>query len=522
VPPLWRHHRTNRLRKPVGLLMPDMPTTLRGGVLAALLLSAGSSPALAQTGADLPVHEVLLDNGLRVLVLEKRGSPTVATVMRFKVGGVNEVRGQTGIAHLLEHLLFKGTSEVGTTNVVAERLLFAEMDSIHEHLLAARGMPDPDMSRISAMISQIRALEDSARSYVVSNEFDRILSTAGARGLNATTDSEATTYFIELPANRLELWFAMESDRMKDPVFREFYSERDVVAEERRLRTETQAAGRLLEAHSRAAYTVHPYGQPVVGWMSDIQRLTRSEAESYHTRYYGPNNAVLSIVGDVDATQVLAWARKYFGDIGAGDVPAPVNSPEPEQRGERRVDIEFDAEPAIRIGWHVPSVFSSDMPTLIMLSTLLTGGRTSRLHSRLVLEDRVAAGVTTSIGPGSRYPQLFSIDASPRAPATTRDIEEVIYSELAMLAEAPPSLDELQRIRNQYEAGEFRRLMSNLGVAFQLAESEALFGDWRRTFGFSARIANVTPEAVSEVVRRYFTRANRTVATLVTKREPGN
>jgi predicted Zn-dependent peptidase len=499
-----------------------MPTTLMRGLRTAILATAFAVPAVAQTGADLPVHELQLDNGMRILVLEKRGAPTVATVMRFNVGGVNEVKGQTGIAHLLEHLLFKGTSKVGTTNVRAEQRLFREMDKTHEQLLEERRSPHPDTLLLSAFATRIKVLEDSARTFVVPNEFDRILTTAGAQGLNASTDSEATTYFVELPANRLELWFAMESDRMTDPVFREFYSERDVVAEERRLRTETQAGGRLYEEHLRTAFEVHPYGQPVVGWMSDIQGLTRQDAESYYRRFYGPNNAVLAIVGDLDAGQVLAWAQQYFGNIPPGELPAPVNLPEPQQTGERRVEVAFDAEPAVRIGWHVSNVQSDDMPALIALSTLLTGGRTSRLHDRLVLEDRIAAGVTTSIGPGSRYPQMFSIEATPLAPATTRDVEAAIYAELDELARVPPTNDELQRIRNQYEAGEFRRLISNLGIAFQIAESTALFDDWSQTFNFSVRIANVTPEDVSSVVRRYFTPANRTVATLITRRGMGN
>lgn len=501
--------------------MPDMPTTLRSGLLAALLAVAATHPVSAQTGADLPVDELRLENGLRVLVLERRGSPTVATVMRFNVGGVNEVRGETGIAHLLEHLLFKGTSKVGTTDIVEERRLFRVMDGIHQQLLNEVGGLDPDRERIAELEARIAALEDSARVYVVPNEFTRILTTAGARGLNATTNSEATTYFVELPANRLELWFAMESDRMTDPVFREFYSERDVVAEERRLRTETQAAGRLQEAHLRAAFTVHPYGQPVVGWMSDIRRLTRQNAESYYRQFYGPNNAILAIVGDVDAAQVHGWAREYFGTIPAAEIPDAVNSPEPQQRGERRVDVEFDAEPAVRMGWHVTDVRHDDMAALITLSTLLTGGRTSRLYNRLVLTDRIATGVTTSIGPGSRYPQIFSIDASPLSPATTKDIEVAVYAELDELAHTPPKSDEVVRIQNQYDAGEFRRLASNLGLAFQLAESESVFGSWRRTFDLSARIRNVTPEQVSAVVRRYFRKANRTVATLVTTKRVG-
>jgi len=488
-----------------------------------LVLALGSAPVAAQAPVpgDLPVREVELENGMRVLILPQPGAPTVATVVQFRVGGVNEVPGRTGIAHLLEHLLFKGTTTVGTTDPAAERILFARMDSIADELIGERVSARPDSDHMDRMADQIRALEDSARTLIVPNEFDRILTTAGARGLNATTDSESTTYFVELPRNRLELWFALEADRMRDPVFREFYTERDVVAEERLLRTETQPAGLLYETHLAAAYRAHPYRQPVVGWMSDIESLRRPDVERYYRDYYGARNAVVTIVGDLDPDEVEGWARRYFGPIRAGREIPPVVTVEPEQRGERRVSLHFDAEPALRIGWHVGSVHSEDTPALVMLTALLTGGRTARLHRRLILEDRSAVGITSGLGPGSAYPLLFTLQATPRAPHTTAELEAAIYEELDALADEPPDPVELERVRNQYEAGEVRRLVSNLGLALQLAESESLLRDWRSTFEYSRRVQAVTPEDVSAVVRKYFRPENRTVATLVDDPEAG-
>jgi predicted Zn-dependent peptidase len=454
---------------------------------------------------------------MRVLVLPRSGSPTVAFVVQYQVGGVNERLGTTGIAHLLEHLLFKGSTSVGTRDVAAERALFTRMDATHDTLLGVRSEPRPDSAAVVRLQDRIRALEDSARVYVESNELDRILSRQGARGLNATTASEATTYFVQLPANRVELWFVLEADRMKNPVFREFYAERDVVMEERRMRVEDNPGGVLSEAHLAAAFQVHPYGVPVVGWASDLATLTRAQVEDYYRRYYGPRNAVVAIVGDVDADQIERWVHQYFDGLPPGERPPPVLAREPERRGERRVTVEYDAEPQLLIGWHVPDLYHEDAPALGVLSVLLTGGRTSRLYKRLVVDERVATVAIASTGPGELFPHLFQIQAVPRAPHTAEEVEALVYEEIARLQQTPPSEDELQRVRNQLEAGEVRRLESNLGLALQLADSESALGDWRETFLLGGRLRAVRPEDVQRVAQRYLTASNRTVATLVRK-----
>jgi predicted Zn-dependent peptidase len=459
------------------------------------------------------VVEHTMANGMRLLILPESGAPTAAFVVRYGVGGVHEHLGTTGIAHLLEHLLFKGTRSVGSRDPEAEQSLFTEMDRAHDTLIQARARQDS--ASIQRLTDVIAALEDSARTFVVPNEFDRILSRAGARGLNATTTSEATTYFVELPASRAETWFVLEADRMADPVFREFYTERNVVMEERRMRVETSPGGLLYEAHLSAAYQVHPYGVPVVGITSDLEALSRRDVGDYFRRFYGPNNAVVAIVGDVDPRQIVAWAEKYLAPLPRGEEPPPVLAREPEQRGERRVEVVWDAEPALRIGWHVPDVRHEDAPALAMLASVLSGGRTSRLYRRLILDEQLATGVTSSMGPGDRFPQLFQIDASPRAPHTAAEVEAAVYEELARLAREGPSDDEVQRVRNQIAAGNVRRLQSNLGLAFQLVESTALFGDWRATFRTFQQFGAVTPGDVQRVAGRYFSKENRTVATLV-------
>jgi predicted Zn-dependent peptidase len=491
------------------------------GSAAALTLLAALAPTVAAQetpGERLPVRELTLENGMRFLILEREGAPTVSFVVEFAVGGVHERLGTTGIAHLLEHLLFKGTTSIGTSDAASERALFERMDAVHDTLLRARALGDT--ARARDLAARIDALEDTARVFVLPNELDRILTEAGARGLNATTSSEATTYFVELPANRAELWFLLESDRMRDPVFREFYSERRVVTEERRMRVETSPAGVLYEAHLRAAFTVHPYGVPVVGYMSDLETLSRRDVADYYRRFYGPSNAVVAVVGDMDPEQIEAWARRYFGPLPRGEDPPPVLVEEPQQLGERRVTIEWDAEPRLRIGWHVPSALHADAPAVAILASILTGGRTSRLHRRLVTDDRIATGVYASTGPGDRFPQLLQIEAIPRNPHTPEEVETAIYEEIALVATSGPTEPELERVRNQVAAGNVRRIGSSLGLAFQLASSASLEGDWRATFRVSERLRQVSVEDVRRVAAEYLTRQNRTVAVLQREEAP--
>ena len=485
-------------------------------LLAAACMAA--APAAAQEiprGDRLPVREITLGNGMRFLVLPQRGAPTVAFVTQFGVGGVNEHPGTTGIAHLLEHLLFKGTSSIGTREPEAEAGWFRKMDVLYDSVLSARTDPTIDPARILTMETRLRALEDSARALVVPNELDEIFTRNGAQNLNAATTNESTLYYVELPANRAELWFALESDRMANPVFREFYAERDVVMEERLMRVDTSPGGLLYETHLGAAYEAHPYGQPVVGWMSDLRTHRREDVAEYYRRYYGPGNAVVAIVGDVDGEQVERWIHRYFDALPGGERPPPVLIEEPRQRGERRVEVRFDAEPAVRIGWHTVDAFHADAPALVVLSALLSGGRTSRLNRDLVLERRLATFVGATMGPGERYPRLFSIDAYPRSPHTTSEVEEAIYAGIARLIEEGPQEVELERVRNQLEAGSVRRLETNFGLALQLAGSASLYGDWRTTFRLEERMAAVTVVDVRRVARTYLIPENRTVATLV-------
>ncbi len=475
----------------------------------------GSAPPIP--GTQLPVVRHRLDNGMTFLILARPNSPTVALVVHYPVGSVNERLGNTGIAHVVEHMLFKGSKEIGTRNHAVELPLMEAMDAARDSMVAELGRPRADSAAAARLAGRIAALEDSAQAHVIPNEFDRILSAEGAQGLNATTSHEATRYFVELPANRIELWFALESDRMRNPVFREFFTELGVVREERRMRLDTSPGGVLETAFLATAFQVHPYGVPVIGHEADLDALTRPQALEYFRDYYGARSAVAAIVGDVDPDQVIRLAEEYFGEAPAGREPPPVTAREPNQAGERRITIEFDAEPRLLIGWKAVPLRHEDAPALSMLASLLTGGRSTRLYRRLIVEDRSAIHVSASLGPGVAYPRLFTVAAVPRSPHTVAELEAAIKEEIQAIQDAPPHPSALTRIRNQYRAGEYRRLSSNMELAGQLADSEATFGDWRETFRLSRRMAEVTPEAVQRVARQYLINATKTVAVMVRK-----
>jgi len=494
----------------------------RGVVAAACLLAwllparAAAQDAAAGERAPLPVTRFELPNGMRFLVLPRQGAPTLSFVARFDVGSADDPAGMSGIAHLLEHLLFKGSSTIGTTGWVAERFYLARIDAVADSLVPA-GVPSAEAESLAA---RLRALEDSARAFVAPNEFAEILARNGARGLNAITDHDATTYFVELPSNRAELWFALEADRMADPVFREFYAERDVVLEERRLRVEDRAGGRLEEALLAAAYRVHPYGDPVVGTPEDLRRLTRRDVAGHHRRYYGPGNAIVAIVGDADPREMRAFAERWFGGVPPGERPPPVTAVEPPQTEPRRVHVRFDAGPEVRLAWHTVSAAHPDAPALAVLASVLAGGVTSRLHRRLVVEDRSAVDVSVGGGPGEEFPGLFTVSAVPRAPFGPADVEAAVLDEVARLSADPPAPRELAAVRNSAAMGEVERLSSNLGLAFQLASSEALLGDWRRTFELPAELREVTAADIARVARTYLRPDAVTVATVGREPEP--
>lgn len=484
------------------------------------VLRAQTAPGM--NDVQLNVIERTLPNGMRILMVERHDSPTVGTYLLFKVGGVNDPEGRTGIAHMLEHMMFKGTQTYGTTDYNAEVPMMSKIDRLYAELAQELRKQDspletPDEAKIEQLRKDMAETTQEERKYIITDEFWQTNQRIGGVGLNASTGNDSTQYFVQLPSNQLEVWAYLESDRLANPVFREFYAERDVVHEERRMRTDTRPESLLWESFQAAAFVAHPYRNPVIGWPSDIDRLRREEVLQYFKTYYAPNNAIAAIVGDIDPEKTYALVEKYFGPIPAQPIPPRYIPSEPEPRGERRVLVEADAQPQLYIGWLTPAIGDPDGYALDVLAQVWTGvgrgSRTGRLYKSLVLDRKVAlnvdAGNNTSL-----YPNLFLVTATPAEGKSVEELEKAIYEEMAKIETEPPTDEELTRVRNGVDASLIRSLRSNSGIARMIASVEHLAGSWRYLLTEREKTKAVTGADVQRVAKKYFTKVNRTVAEL--------
>lgn len=467
---------------------------------------------------ELKVKEHILDNGLKLLMLEKHDVPIVSLRIVYKVGSVNERPGITGASHLFEHMMFKGTKIFGTKDFESERPLLEKEDELIAKIETEKARGDEaDKEKIELLENELREVWKKQKELIVKDEMWSIYLKNGATGLNASTSSDATYYYCNLPANRLELWAFMESDRMQNLVLREFYSERDVVMEERRLRTENNPFGLLIEQLNAAAFVAHPYGWPVIGWMSDLQNMKKQEVARYFRQYYSPNNAVIIAVGDVNPAEMTGLVEKYFGKIPRQPPSPEVSTVEPRQVGERRVYVEYDANPVLSIAYHKPAVGHPDQYVFDVIEAILSSGRTSRLYKSLIEDKRIAVMAHAYGGP-SKYANTFMFFCTPRSPHTAEEVEEAIYEELEKLKTTPVTEHELQKIKNQLEADFIRSLESSSGLASKIAFYEAIYG-WRYINTLVENTLAVTPADIMRVANKYFTKTNRTVAILVKKGE---
>ena len=491
----------------------NLPTTLS----ALLILTLVSTAALAQDLADR-VTEVTLANGLRVLLVEQSTAPVIAFNLTFDVGAVDEPPGLGGVAHMAEHMAFKGTNSIGSFDLEAELAALAKLEVAALALEWVRRNGGDD--EIAAAEAYFAAARDQAQALAQSSPLDDLLSTNGGVGLNASTGLDRTSYVVSLPANRLELYARIYADVLLDTTFRYFYSERDVVREERRQRSEDDPQGLLFEAFLAEAYSSHPYRRPTIGSAAEIESYTATEAEAFFDTFYHPDRAVLVLVGNVDPERDLAIIERYFGVLEPGPDLRPVPAPEPPQTAERRITVNFDAEPQIVIGYHKPTYPHRDAFVLDLVDAILSQGRTSRLYERAVLNDQSALSVATSSSfPGVRYDNLFLIYGLPRAPFDTDDLEAAFYQELERIARDGVGEEELQKVKNQVRASTIRGLASGSGLAANLAFNELFSGGWERLEGDLEIYESISAEEIQEVARRTFTEQNRTVAVLVREEE---
>jgi predicted Zn-dependent peptidase len=462
--------------------------------------------------------EFKLDNGLKFLVLERHEAPVVSFHTYADVGAVDEVKGITGLAHLFEHMAFKGSKTIGTKDYEAEVRAMAKVEELFLAIKVERRKGDrADKVKLEELQKQFKEAQEEAQKYLIHDEFDEVYDREGSAGFNAYTSYDATQYIVSLPSNKVELWMSMESDRFFNPVLREFYKEKDVVMEERRLSTESQPIGRLLEEFLAIAYKAHPYGEPIVGHMSDLETLTRSEAEGFFSKYYGPSNLTIAIVGDVNPQEVRELVERYFNRIPSGPKPDPVETVEPPQLGQRRVVLEDPAQPFVLIGYHKPSINHPDNAVFDAITEIVGIGRTSRLYKSLVKEKRIAVAASGFPGmPGNKYPGLFLFYAVPARGHSNQECEEAIYAEIAKLKTELVSPEELAKAKTRSRASLIRQLDSNSGLAAELTFYEVVTGDWRNLFKQLDDIDKVEPEDIQRVAKEYFTTKNQTVGIIET------
>ena len=488
---------------------------------AAVLNLAAPAPRLveAQELAEFEkrMTKFTLGNGLKFLVLERHEAPVVSFHIYADVGCSDEVKGITGLAHLFEHMAFKGSKTIGTKNYKAEVKAMAKMDAAFLALKAERRKGDrADNSRMEKLQEQFEEAQQEAQEYLVHDEFEEAYVREGSTGFNAYTGYDATRYVVSLPSNKVELWMSLESDRFLNPVLREFYKEKDVVMEERRM-AENMPQFRLVEEFLAIAYKAHPYGEPIVGHMSDLKTLTRAEAEAFFKKYYSPSNLTIAIVGDVNPDRIRSLAEKYFGRIPSSPKPEPVETVEPPQVGERRVAVEDKAQPIFVVGYHKPGFNDPNNAVFDAITDIMGIGRTSRLYKSLVKEKKIAIAASGFQGwPGNKYPSLFWFYAVPAKGHTNQECEEAIYAEIERLKTELVLPEELEKAKTRSRASLIRELASNEGLAAETAFYEVVSGDWRNMFKQLEKIDQVTAEDIQRVAKQYFTTKNRTVGVIET------
>lgn len=488
--------------------------------LAAATFLVCAAQALDLETIEKRVTRKVLNNGLTVLIVERPEAPVFSFFTHVDVGSDREFPGITGLAHMFEHMAFKGTDKIGTKDFSGEKKALEVVErAYHEYLREKRKEFGRDPARVEALEKAWKDAIVEAQKYVALNEFGQIIEQHGGRGLNAFTSSDTTGYFYSLPSNQLELWAYLESERYLKPVMREFYKERDVVHEERRMRTESNPIGRLIEQFLATAYIAHPYGSPVVGWASDLESFSATDAQEFYRKYYVPANMVVTVVGDVKPDEALPIMEKYFSRLPAGQRPEPLRTVEPPQRAERTVTLYETAQPFYVEGYHKPGARHVDDIVYFALQDLLSNGRTSRLYRSLVRDKKIAADAGGFNGfPGSKYPNLFVFYAVSTPGHTPEEIRDAVREEIERVKNEDITDEELRMIKTRTKADLIRRLDDNSGIAMQFGTSQALFGDWREDFHRVERLERLTKADIRRVAQSTFTDSNRTIGMIKTKK----
>jgi predicted Zn-dependent peptidase len=486
-------------------------------LLAAAVVSSGTY-AQDQKSFEQKITTKVLPNGLTLLICERPEAPVFSYVTFVDAGDVNDPSGDSGLAHMFEHLAFKGTTEIGTTDYAAEKVALEKVEAANNAYEAEYLKPvGRDDAKLAELKKAFKDAQDEAHKYVVPNQFTEVAERNGVHDLNAQTGLDETMYFWSMPENRLELWAWLESSRLADVVPREFYKERDVVLEERRMRTDSDPEGRLFEQFVATAYVAHPYGRSGVGWPSEVGQINATEAMEFHRKYYVGSNIVIAVVGDVKAAEAMPLLEKYFGRVPAGPKPEDMTTVEPKQFAEKTVAIREATQPIYIEGYHRPNYRDPDDAVYDAIGDILSNGRVSRLYRSLVRDQQIAAVAEGVSGfPGQKYPGLFVFFAAPLPGHTPPEMRDAIHKEIEKLKTADVTDDELQMYKTRTRADLLRSLGDNQGLANALAEYQTRFGDWRELFRQLDRVDKVTKADIRRVANQVFVAGNRTSAWIET------
>jgi predicted Zn-dependent peptidase len=496
---------------------------MRRAVILAAWLALAANTALPAQGLDrmkAQVFETTLKNGMKFIVMEQHEAPVASFHVYADVGSAQESYGITGISHILEHMAFKGTRSVGTKDYTAEAKVLEELDRAYGNLKRAEQQLKPDEAQLKELRAAFDQWQSKAKEYVVNNEYFDMVMEQGDTGVNAYTSSDATQYTNSLPANKLEFWMSITSDRFLNPVFREFYKERDVIMEERRLGVETQPMGKLIEDTLAVAFKAHPYHHEVIGHMSDLKAISHQDVKDYFSTFYAPSNLTAAIVGDVDHREVFRLAELYFGRIRSGPRPEPLRTTEPEQWGERRVTVKAQSQPVLVVGYHRPAVRHADNNALDALANIIGTGRSSRIWESLVKKEKVAAQAGCINGfPGDKYPNLILFFSMPSKDRTAAESLQLIEKEIEKIKKESVTPQELAKYKRMTKKALIGQLKSNARLAANLAYYDVVQGDWRLLFDELAQIDRITAADVQRVANAYLVETGRTIGEIVSEKK---
>jgi predicted Zn-dependent peptidase len=446
-----------------------------------------------------------LSNGLTIIICERPEAPVFSFFTHVDAGSVQDPMDKTGLAHMFEHMAFKGTDTIGTRDYADEKVALAKVEVAYAAYIAERDKPvDRDEHKLAqleqAWKDAISAADKFSAAY--NNEFGKIVEGEGGEGMNAFTNWDETGYHYSFPTNRLELWAYLESERFLHPVLRQFYKER----------VDSDPMGRLLEQFTEEAFAAHPYHRPTIGWISDLNSFSATDAQAFFDKYYVPSNMVVTVVGDVKASEAMPIVEKYFSRIPARPRPDTATTNEPPQNSERSVVLHDQSQPVYLEGYHRPDYRSADDQVYDAIADLMSNGRTSRLYRALVRDKQIASDAEGFTGyPGNKYPHLFAFYATPIPGHTTKEVGDAIHVEIERLKKEDISDEELKMIKTRAKANLIRSLGSNEGLAFALGLNQARYDDWRELFRSVDRIERVTKADIRRVASETFKPSNRTV-----------